>query len=161
MVFLSHASVKRSIISTKITIDVKFRSFLLWRSRFRFWFLLLGFFMLLFLVLMVIFLFLIMLIVFFVLVFLFLLALILFAYSQLFLNLLNQSRNLFHRNLVLFQNMRMLKIQLLSDFHGVRIQNKSLQQNRIHFLFLICLLVLVMNADDWWLVTNTQSYSII
>lgn len=157
--FLSHASVKRSIVPAKITIDVKFRSFLLWGSRFWFRLFLFGFFMFLFLLFMVIFLFLIMLVVLLVLVFLFLLALILFAYSQLFLNLFYQSSDLFHRNLVLFQNMRMLKVQLLSDFHGVRIQNKSLQQNRIHFLFLVCLLVLVMNADDWWLVTNTQSYS--
>ncbi len=119
----SHTSVQWTIVLSKVLIKVKLRSFLLNGNR-RLW-LSLRLLMMLFLLMLLFTSFMIIFLIIF-LIFIFFLLIILFSNSELFLNFFNQSSNLIFWNFVLFQNMWMLNIQLLSNFHRIRIENESL-----------------------------------
>ena len=149
MFLTSHTSIQWPIIPTEIPIKIKLWSFHLC------WWLRLFLLLLLLMMLLLMFLLLLLLLVLFVIIFLLVMFILVLGDFKLLLNFMYQSGHFLLRDLVLFQNVRMLEIKLFSNLHWVWVQNKSLQYNRIDFLLSVGLFVLVVNTDDWWLVTYT------
>lgn len=99
----------------------------------------------------------IMLIFLFIVFLLVLLIIILIADPEFLLNFLYQSRNLIFGYFIFLQDMRMFQVQLFGDFHWIGVENESLKHYRVDFFLFVGLLILVVDADDWGLVTHAET----
>jgi hypothetical protein len=97
--------------------------------------------------------------IFFFIVFLLVLLIIIILITdpEFLLNFLYQSCNLVFGYFIFLQDMRMFQVQLLSDFHWIGVENESLKHYRVDFFLLVGLLILVVDADDWGLVTHAEA----
>lgn len=92
-------------------------------------------------------------------VFLVLFVLVFHGHVQICLNLLNKLGDFVLGDFVLFEDVRMLSVELVDDFLDVRVENKSLKKDGVNPLAVILLaLVAVVDSDERGFHSGAYSY---